>query len=99
LLHDDCSSSDAFAVADVSNLQLQQIAGSQLAIDSKIKERQFWARGPFPPEARGSAAGWAPMNWPTTEMSPISPEAPDPMPGRRWFAIGVSRLRWRIGLL
>ena len=28
-------------MADVSNLQLQQIAGSQLVVDAKIEERQF----------------------------------------------------------
>ena len=32
---------DPFAVTDISNLQLEQIASPQLAVDTEIEERQF----------------------------------------------------------
>jgi hypothetical protein len=41
LLHDDRPDSDPLAVTDVSNLQLEQVAGPQLAVDAKIEQRQF----------------------------------------------------------
>jgi hypothetical protein len=41
LLHHDRSRGDALPVADISNLQLEQIAGTQLAVDAEIEQRQF----------------------------------------------------------
>jgi hypothetical protein len=41
LLHDDRPRSDSFAVTDVSNSQLNEIAGAQLAVYAKIEQRQF----------------------------------------------------------
>jgi len=40
-LHDDRPCSDALAVTNISNLQLEQVAGPQLAVDAKIEQRQF----------------------------------------------------------
>jgi len=41
LLHDNCPDSDPLAVTDVSNLQLEQVASPQLAVDAKIEQREF----------------------------------------------------------
>ena len=41
MLHDDRSRSNSVAVADVSNLQLEQIAGPKLAVDAEIEQGQF----------------------------------------------------------
>ncbi len=41
LLQHDRPCRDTLAVTDVSNLQLEQVAGAQLAVDAKIEQRQF----------------------------------------------------------
>jgi hypothetical protein len=40
-LYHDRSRSDPLVVAEISNLQLEQISGPQLAVDTEIEERQF----------------------------------------------------------
>jgi hypothetical protein len=40
-LHHDGACSDPVAVADIANLQLDEIASPQLAIDAKVEQRQF----------------------------------------------------------
>jgi hypothetical protein len=40
-LHDDGACSDAVAMADIANLQLDEIASPQRAIDAKVEQRQF----------------------------------------------------------
>ena len=40
-MHDDRPCSDALAVTNISNLQLEQVAGPQLTVDAKIEQRQF----------------------------------------------------------
>ena len=40
-MHDDRPGRDSFAVADVSNSQLNEIASPQLAVYAKIEQRQF----------------------------------------------------------
>jgi hypothetical protein len=37
LLHDDCQCGDAVAVADVTDLQPDEIASTQLAVDAKVE--------------------------------------------------------------
>jgi len=41
LLHDDRSRSDAIAIRDIPNSRLDQVAGSQLAVDGQIEQRQL----------------------------------------------------------
>ena len=41
MLHDDRSCTDPLAVTEISDLQLEQIAGPQLAVDTEIEQRQF----------------------------------------------------------
>ena len=41
MLHDDRPGSDPLAVTDISNLQLEQVASPQLAVDAKIEQRQL----------------------------------------------------------
>ena len=40
-MHHNRAGRDAVAVGDITNLQLDEIAGPQLAIDAKVEQRQF----------------------------------------------------------
>jgi len=38
-LYHNCACGDAVAVGDITNLQLNEIAGPELAVDAKVKQR------------------------------------------------------------
>ena len=40
-MHHNCARRNAVAVGDITNLQLDEIAGPELAVDAKVEQRQF----------------------------------------------------------